>query len=157
MTRKIGFNIQSKVIAFFRHQLTQGVSPKALALTLALALALGTFPVLGSTTLLCFLFGLVFSLNQPLIQALNYILYPLQIVLLPVFLNSGQRLFQEPEMVFDIQALMNEFRADPGQFFAHYTVAGLHGIVAWMFVMPLISFFVYFVAYSLIRKLLPKN
>lgn len=51
--------------------LRQGVTPEKIALSLALGVALGVFPVLGSTTALCALAALVLRLNLPAIQIVN--------------------------------------------------------------------------------------
>jgi len=133
--------------------MTQGATPQGLALTLALGFVIGTIPLLGWTTLLCFLAGLLFSLNQPLIQILNYLFYPLQILLMPVFLSWGQTLYNEPQIEFDLQKLMQEFKADWMLFFIHYTKAGLHAVTVWALVSPLVGFFIYSGAYFVFQKL----
>ena len=71
--------------------LRQGATPDQLALTLVLGTALGTFPVLGSTTALCALAALVLRLNQPLIQLVNYFVYPLQLALYLPLMLAGAR------------------------------------------------------------------
>src|SRR4029077_19367671 len=47
--------------------LAQGVTPEKMALSLALGVALGVFPVLGTTTALCALVALLWRLNLPAI------------------------------------------------------------------------------------------
>jgi uncharacterized protein (DUF2062 family) len=61
--------------------LRQGISPRRLAVTLALGFALGCIPVVGLPTLLCAGIALAFRLNQPAIQAANYAAMPLQLAL----------------------------------------------------------------------------
>src|SRR5262245_35096989 len=73
-------------------QLTQGVTPEKIALTVALGIALGVFPILGSSTVLCVIAGILIRLNQPIIQAVNYLVYPLQLVLLIPFYRAGEHL-----------------------------------------------------------------
>jgi uncharacterized protein (DUF2062 family) len=51
--------------------LRQGISPKKLALTIALGFWLGVTPVLGSTTILCTLAAVALRLNLPAIQLVN--------------------------------------------------------------------------------------
>jgi uncharacterized protein (DUF2062 family) len=38
-------------------QLTQGITPEKIALTVAIGSAIGLFPIIGTTSLLCFLIG----------------------------------------------------------------------------------------------------
>jgi uncharacterized protein (DUF2062 family) len=69
--------------------LRQGISPRRLALTLALGFAIGCFPVVGIPTALCALLALALRLNLPVIQAANYIVMPLQLVLIVPFVRLG--------------------------------------------------------------------
>ena len=49
-------------------QLKQGTTPEKIALTIGLGVALGVFPILGSTTALCLAAAALLKLNQPVIQ-----------------------------------------------------------------------------------------
>jgi uncharacterized protein (DUF2062 family) len=69
--------------------LCQGISPRRLALTLALGFAIGCFPVVGIPTALCALLALALRLNLPAIQAANYLVMPLQLVLIVPFVRLG--------------------------------------------------------------------
>jgi len=69
--------------------LRQGISPRRLALTLALGFAVGCFPVVGIPTALCALLALALRLNLPAIQAANYLVMPLQILLIVPFVRLG--------------------------------------------------------------------
>jgi uncharacterized protein (DUF2062 family) len=73
--------------------LRQGVSPRRLALTLALGCAVGCIPVVGIPTLLCAGLALLLRLNLPAIQAANYAVMPLQLVLILPFVRLGRWLF----------------------------------------------------------------
>lgn len=73
--------------------LRQGTSPRRLALTLALGFAVGCIPVVGLPTALCLVLALVLRLNMPAIQAANYAVMPLQILLMAPFVRLGQWLF----------------------------------------------------------------
>jgi len=69
--------------------LSQGVSPRRLALTLALGFAIGCIPVVGVPTLLCAALALALRLNLPAIQAANYVAMPLQLALIVPFVRMG--------------------------------------------------------------------
>lgn len=69
--------------------LRQGVSPQRLALTLALGFAIGCFPVIGIPTALCALLAMALRLNLPAIQAANYLVMPLQFLLIVPFVRFG--------------------------------------------------------------------
>ena len=73
--------------------LRQGISPRRLALTLALGFVVGCIPVVGIPSLLCAALALALRLNLPAIQAANYAAMPLQLALIVPFLRLGERLF----------------------------------------------------------------
>ena len=70
-----------------------GISPRRLALTLALGFAIGCFPVVGVTTALCLIVALLLRLNVPAIQAANYAAMPLQVALIFPFVRLGNWIF----------------------------------------------------------------
>jgi uncharacterized protein (DUF2062 family) len=72
--------------------LRQGISPRRLALTLALGFAIGCIPVVGLPTLVCAAVALALRLNVPAIQAANYVAMPLQLALIVPFVRLGGRM-----------------------------------------------------------------
>lgn len=73
--------------------LQMGVSPRRLALTLALGFAIGCLPVFGIPTALCAVVAVTFGLNVPAIQAANYAAMPLQLALVLPFIRLGGWMF----------------------------------------------------------------
>jgi uncharacterized protein (DUF2062 family) len=69
--------------------LRQGISPRRLALTLALGFAIGCIPVVGIPTVVCAALALALRLNLPAIQAANYAVMPLQLALILPFIRLG--------------------------------------------------------------------
>lgn len=135
-------------------QLRQGVSPHELALTLALGVTVAVLPVLGSTTLICALLAVWLRLNQPLIQLVNYLMYPLQLALLFPFLRAGEWLFRQPPVpLFSISALMERFSAGPGQFLLDYGRVGLYGLVVWLLCAPLLMAVIYWSSRPLLTRM----
>ncbi|MDP9162111.1 MAG: DUF2062 domain-containing protein, partial [Acidobacteriota bacterium] len=74
--------------------LKQGITPEKIALSLAIGIVLGIFPALGLTTLLCAAAAVVFKLNLPSIQLVNWFVYPLQLILILPFMRAGALLFR---------------------------------------------------------------
>jgi uncharacterized protein (DUF2062 family) len=72
--------------------LRQGISPRRLALTLALGFAIGCIPVVGLPTLVCAAVALALRLNIPAIQAANYVAMPLQLALIVPFVRLGGKM-----------------------------------------------------------------
>ncbi len=128
-----------KLVAVFKKQLTQGGSPKALAVTCAIAGTLGIFPLIGTTTLLCLIAGFAFKLNQPIVQALNYLLYPFQILMIPVFLRIGEKLVGAPPVTINPLQLAAKFSNNWQLFLQEYGMAGLHAVLAWTLIAPFLG------------------
>lgn len=124
-------------------QLRQGTTPEALALAIALGLTIGIFPILGATTLLCAVAAQRLALNQPVIQAVNYVAYPAQLALLLPFYRAGEMAFGVPHLPMSIPALVAAFRADPLAFVRAYGATGLRGVAVWCAVAPLLGLALY--------------
>jgi uncharacterized protein (DUF2062 family) len=82
--------------------LGQGISPRRLALTLALGFAIGCIPVIGIPTLLCATIALALRLNLPAIQAANYAAMPLQLALIVPFMRLGRWLVPAEPLRFTL-------------------------------------------------------
>src|SRR5689334_10020659 len=105
-----------RVVVPILAQLRQGITPEKIALTIALGVVLGVFPVLGLSTLLCVAAGIALRLNHPVLQLVNYVAYPVQVLLLIPFYRAGERLFgAAPVPMADVNALLERFRAGPWQ------------------------------------------
>eukprot|EP00004_Rigifila_ramosa_P007853 TRINITY_DN19043_c0_g1_i1.p2 TRINITY_DN19043_c0_g1~~TRINITY_DN19043_c0_g1_i1.p2 ORF type:complete len:179 (+),score=51.46 TRINITY_DN19043_c0_g1_i1:46-537(+) len=76
--------------------LQQGVDPRTLALSLALGCTLGVFPIVGTTSVLCAAAAVALRLNLPAMQLLNYVVWPIQTVLVLGFARLGEWLGQVP-------------------------------------------------------------
>jgi uncharacterized protein (DUF2062 family) len=123
-------------------QLRQGITPEKIALTLALGCVISVFPILGSTTLLCALAALWLRLNQPLIQLVNYLMYPMQLLLLIPLYRAGEWL-GAPHLSLSIPQMFERFRAGPLQFIADFAGVALGGVVAWCLAAPLVVGVIY--------------
>lgn len=145
---------RARLQAFLLAQLRQGVTPPALAATIALGVTLGVFPVLGATTALCALAGVALRLNQPLIQAVNYAVYPLQLALLIPFCRAGETLWRAPPVpILALDALVARFQAGAGQFLLDYGAVVLYGVSVWCLVALPAAAALYALALPLLRAL----
>lgn len=143
---------QKRLLEPIKNQLQQGATPQGLALSVAFGISISIFPILGATTFLCLMFGIILKLNQPVLQATNYLLYPVQIIMIPVFLKLGADLTGSTPISFNPQLIMAEFSADVGLFFKKYGMAGLHGILAWLIVAPLLTWMSYKILFPIFNK-----
>ena len=107
---------RERVVGLIGSQLTQGVTPQKIALTIALGINLAMFPILGSTTLLCAAVAFWLKLNQPIIQLVNWLAYPLQFAMLLPFIRIGEWLTRAPQVTFSIPQMLQKFHDAPGKF-----------------------------------------
>jgi uncharacterized protein (DUF2062 family) len=73
--------------------LSCGLTPRKLAQTICIGTALGIMPLVWGTSLICVIVAHVLKLNQVALQSVNYLLYPVQLVLLIPFFKLGMWLF----------------------------------------------------------------
>ena len=133
--------------------LRQGVTPEKLALSIALGLTLGVTPVLGSTSVLCFLAAILLRLNLPSIQSVNYLVYPLQLALLVPFIRIGEWIFAAPPAGITLGEIVGLIRADAWNAIATLWTATMHALVAWLVLGSLASLVIYALLTPLLRRL----
>jgi len=132
--------------------LRQGITPEKLAFSLALGLVLGVSPALGWTTTLCALAALVFRLNIPAVQMINYFMYPAQIALLLPFFRLGEKLFRAPHLPISIPHIYEMARADSCGAIRFLWSTTWHAMVVWAILAPLFAPLIYFVLVQVFRR-----
>jgi uncharacterized protein (DUF2062 family) len=133
--------------------LRQGITPEKIALSLAFGICLGVFPVLGSTTILCALAAILFRLNLPAIQLVNYFVYPLQLALLIPFMRFGEDLFRSPHVSLSLKIIFESIKRSAWQTTKTYWTTSWHAMVAWCLVGPLAIWVMYVLLAPTLRKL----
>jgi len=134
---------QERIVAVIIAQLVQGVSPQKIALSISLGLSLGIFPILGTTTALCAIAAVRLRLNQPIIQLVNWLVYPLQLGLVLVFIRIGEWMTHAPPVNFSIPEIIAKFHESPAKFLQDFGMSLLHGVIAWLFLAPLVTAITY--------------
>lgn len=123
--------------------LSQGITPHKVALTLVLGLLIGVMPLIGASTTLCAVAALAFGLNLPLIQLVNYLVYPLQILLLIPFVQAGQWLFRQPPLPFSLSDIKAKMEAGLWKAIVDLWDYAMHGLVAWLLIGSLAGLLIY--------------
>ena len=133
--------------------LRQGITPEKISLSIALGITLGVTPVIGSTTILCFLVAAVFGLNLPAIQLVNYVVYPLQFALLIPFIRMGAWIFAEQPAKTSVAQILSLIRADVWSAIATLWTVTMHALVAWLALGSLASLVIYLSLAPVLRRL----
>jgi uncharacterized protein (DUF2062 family) len=139
--------------------LTQGITPDRIAATLATGTVCSLFPFLGATSLLNLAVGLCLRMNQPILQTLNQLLGPLQLLLILVHVRIGESLwFTQHTARFSIGELISSFGQLPfSEFLVQFGWAGIHALTGWLLTAPLVFLTVYLPLRPLIRRISGRN
>jgi uncharacterized protein (DUF2062 family) len=140
--------VKEKILFF----LSQGMTPRDLALALALGVALGTFPVIGATTMLCIIAGIALRLNLPAIQSVNWMISPLQLILLVPFFELGSALFGGHTITVSLGDLLAMMKSDLFGTIRQFLIVTLQAICAWGLIAPLVALVVFSVALPLFTR-----
>ena len=133
--------------------LRQGVTPEKIAISIALGITLGVTPVLGSTSILCFLAAAALRLNLPAIQLVNYLVYPLQFALLIPFFRMGEWIFSAQPSNVSVAHVLELIRADVWGAITTLWTATLHALVAWLAAGSLAALAMYLLLAPALRRL----
>ncbi len=140
-----------RVVQPVLEQLRQGITPERIAWSVALGFVVGVVPVLGIATGLCALAGWWLRLNQPVIQMVNYLAYPLQIALLLPFYRAGETLLGRDHLPLSLEAITGRFREGFWVFLREFGGVLAGGVLVWLLVAPVAAFALYGVLRPVLR------
>jgi uncharacterized protein (DUF2062 family) len=157
---------QRRVVDPIVAQLTQGITPEKIALTLAVGSACALFPILGTATLLCLVVGIILRLNQPLIQLVNalcsvpHLLGVYGLIRLGDVIFGGPRssltisefITHRPHTFPNLWAILLTAWRDHGLYAHRFGAAALHALVAWAIIAPLWIWVVYRLVHPSLKK-----
>lgn len=147
--------LQRRLVAPFLVLLRQGVTPRELALSLALGIVIGLVPVLGISTALCALVALVLRLNMPAIQLVNYLLTPLQLLLIIPLLRFGEWLARAPRFPVTLESGLVLLSHGVIRAVTVLATAIVHATLGWFVLAPLAAFVLFRVLEPVFRRLAP--
>lgn len=133
--------------------LRQGLSPKDLALCVALGIGVGVFPVLGVSTPALAVLALTLRLNLAAIQLVSYAIAPLQLVLIIPFMRFGEMALGSAPQPMSISAAMELMTQ--GVLHAIVTLwdAIIHATVGWFLIGPVLIFLLFRILVPIFTRL----
>lgn len=117
-----------------KNQITQGATPEKISQSLSAGILIGCFPLLGFATGLAAVFGIVLKLNHLILQTVNYMMYPVQIVLIPVYIKVVSLIVDVGDVPIRPDLILQAFQADWVQFLKTYSLIGLYAVILWLIV-----------------------
>ena len=139
------------ILSTLSKTLRQGTSPRKLALTCALGIVIAIFPVWGITTWICLGVALALRLNVVILQLVNYIFFPLQLMLILPFIKAGTWIFGLKPFPYEASELITMLQADYFSVLREIGLSVAVGISIWALIavpLFLILFFIGNYAFS---------
>jgi uncharacterized protein (DUF2062 family) len=112
--------------------LRMGATPQRLAWSIAVGAAIGVNPLVGTTTLLCFMVALAFRLNVVAAQIANHVVFPLELALIVPFIRLSSRIFRSGRMPLSTESLLEHARHAPLALLRQVWLWEWHAFLLWL-------------------------
>jgi len=143
-----------RVLAPVIRLLRQGITPEKIALCITLGVVIGVFPLIGTTTALCTLAAFTLRLNLPLIQLVNGLMSPLQLILIIPFVQVGERLFGVQHLPLTLNQVLTMIRAGAWTTVAGLWLATARAIAVWCCISWIVGILIYVLTVPAMRRLI---
>jgi len=132
--------------------LRQGTTPRKLAITCALGVVIGIFPVWGTTTWICLGLSVAFRLNVVVIQLVNYLFFPIQLLLIIPFIKAGTYLFGLDSFSYTADQLIDLLKNNFWMALKETGLALASGVGIWALVAVPLFFIIFWLCFILFTK-----
>ena len=145
--------LKTKTIALFK----QGLTPIELTQSILFAALFSIIPIFGVTTILLTAFSLKRKLNLPIMIAISYLAWPLQILMIIPFINIGEYFFSVPQSHHSVEEIIASFQESFFGTLSQLSFELLCGFGGWL--LTAVPFFtvIYLVSNFLISKFSPSK
>ncbi|PWA05589.1 DUF2062 domain-containing protein [Flavobacterium psychrotolerans] len=118
----------NKITALFK----QGLTPKELVQSLIASGLISIIPVIGVSTFMITTLSLKRKLNLPVMLALSYLMWPVQILLILPFIKAGEFIFSVPSNNHTLEEIMGSFQNGFFKTLHHLSFELLCGLGGWL-------------------------
>jgi len=146
MGRQIN-TIKFKITALFK----QGLSAKKVAQSILFAILIGIIPILGVSTFLITMLSVKWKLNLPILIAVSYIMWPVQMVLIIPFIRIGATIFGVPQSNHSIDEIVLSFQNSFFNTLSNLSFELLCGFGGWLLTAVPVAIFINVVMVFLLR------
>jgi uncharacterized protein (DUF2062 family) len=136
--------------------LRYGGTPERLAWSIAVGVVVGVNPLLGSTTALALVVASGFRLNVVASQFGNHLVYPLELLLFPVFIRLGSLLFRTKGLPLELRAIRGAVKAHPWDTTKLLWSWEWHALVVWAAIAVVATPVLKFALKPVLEKMLDK-
>lgn len=131
--------IKTKVIALFK----QGLTPKKLCQSIIVSALISVIPIIGVSTFMITTVSLKSKLNLPVMVALSYLMWPIQILLIIPFIRAGEFIFLVHPKQHSVEEIVTLFQTSFFKTISYLSFELLCGLGGWFFIAIPISLGVY--------------
>jgi uncharacterized protein (DUF2062 family) len=119
----------SKITTLFK----QGLTPKELSQSILVSGLISTIPIIGVSTFIITTVSLKSKLNLPVMIALSYLMWPVQILLIIPFIRIGEFIFSVPRNHHTVEEIISSFHDSFFRTLSHLSFELLCGLGGWLF------------------------
>lgn len=141
--------LKDKTIALFK----QGLSPIQLIQSIIVSGAFSIIPILGVSTFILTTLSIKRKLNLPIMIAISYLMWPVQIALIIPFIKAGEFIFSIPSSHHTGEEIIHSFQTNFFRTLSHLSFELLCGLGGWFFTVAPISIVIYLMAVLFLKKL----
>lgn len=145
--------VSNKIKELFK----QGLSPQKIAESIIVAILLTIIPVPGVSTLLISVVSLKRKLNLPIMIAISYLFWPLQILLILPFIRLGASIFEVPTSKHTLEEIMYLAQNNFFKMLGQLSFELLCGLGSWLLLVLPASIVIYWLTRLLILILSNKK
>ncbi len=145
--------IKFKIIALFK----QGLSAKEVAQSILVAAIISIIPILGVSTFLITMLSIKWKLNLPIMIALSYVMWPVQIVLIIPFISIGATVFGVAQSEHSIDEIVLSFQNSFFKTLSNLSFELLCGFGGWLLTVVPVAIFINVVMVFLFRMVAKKS
>jgi uncharacterized protein (DUF2062 family) len=140
--------VKDKISKLFK----QGLSPIQLNQSIIVSGALSIIPILGVTTFILTALSIKRKLNLPIMIAISYLMWPIQIALIIPFIRVGEFIFSIPPTFHTAEEIVSSFQNNFFQTLSNLSFELLCGLGGWLFTVLPIAIGIYLVTLLFLKK-----
>jgi len=130
----------------------QGLTPKELSQSIIVSALISIIPILGVSTFMITTISLKYKLNLPLMIALSYLMWPIQILMIIPFIRLGQFIFSVPGNPHSVEEIISSFQTSFFTTLSNLSFELLCGLGGWLLTAVPLSFGIYLVPLLFIKN-----
>lgn len=141
-------SLKDKITVLFK----QGLTPNELSQSIIVSGLISIIPILGVSTFMITTISLKSKLNLPVMIALSYLMWPVQILLIIPFIQVGEFIFSVPRNHHTVEEIISSFQNSFFQTLSQLSFELLCGFGGWLLTTVPLAVVVYLVSLLFLKE-----